>query len=56
MRGKPQLRAPDHGGRDSGVMTDSIPVPWRTLFRRDGGQFDRLIGMLSAMRPERALS
>jgi hypothetical protein len=50
------LRAPDHGGHHSGVMADTIPAPWRTLFRRDDGQFGGSSGMVSAMPPERLRS
>jgi len=43
------LRAPGHDGQDSGLMADSIPATRRTLFRRDGGQFEVTAGTLSAM-------
>jgi hypothetical protein len=47
------MRAPAQGGHHSGVMADTIPAPWRTLFRRDDGHFGGSSGMLSAMTPER---
>jgi len=33
------VRVPAHDGHDSGMMADSIPEAWRTVFRRQAGQF-----------------
>lgn len=51
-----KVRAPGHGGHDSGLMADRIPRPWRTVFRRDGGQFGSTSGTVSAMTPDRGRS
>jgi len=37
------VRAPGHDGHDSGMMADSVLVAWRTLFRRDGEQFEPIV-------------
>ena len=44
-----RLRAPAHDGHDSGVMADSIPAAWRTVFRSHAGQFGPISGMVSGM-------
>jgi hypothetical protein len=51
-----QLRAPGHGGHESGMMADTVLAPWRTRFREDDGQFGVSSGMVSAMTPERVRS
>jgi integrase len=38
-RDHPELRVPADDGHDSGMMADSIPEAWRTVFRRQAGQF-----------------
>jgi hypothetical protein len=43
------VRAPAHDGQDSGVMADSIPAAWRTVFRSHAGQFGSTSGTLSGM-------
>jgi hypothetical protein len=44
-----QLRAPAHDGQDSGMMADSIPAAWRTVFRRHAGQLGPTSGIVSGM-------
>lgn len=36
---QPVLRVPAHDGHDSGMMADSIPAAWRTVFRHQAGHF-----------------
>jgi hypothetical protein len=51
-RDQQMLRIPGHDGQDSGMMADTVPAPWRTVFRSDGGHFGGWNGMLSAMMSE----
>ena len=44
-----QLRIPAHDGHLSDLMAVRIPGAWRSGFRRHGGQFAALTGMLTAM-------
>lgn len=43
------VRAPAHDGQDSGMMADSIPAAWRTVFWSHAGQFGPPSGMVSGM-------
>jgi hypothetical protein len=51
--GQVHLRVPAHDGHDSGLMADSVPEAWRTVFRPDGGHFPDRSGTVSALTPER---
>ncbi|MDA8384148.1 MAG: hypothetical protein M0037_14040, partial [Betaproteobacteria bacterium] len=46
---KQGVRVPAHGGHLSDLMAVSVPGPWRSAFRCDGGHFRLLPGTLTAM-------
>ncbi|MEJ1961812.1 MAG: hypothetical protein WDO56_09785 [Gammaproteobacteria bacterium] len=44
-----EVRAPVQAGHDSGVMADTFPAAWRTVFRCEAGRFAVAPGLLSAV-------